>query len=62
MAQRSTVLPAREVALRGRSTPLAVPEVHYVSGHRIVAPFPAGTAEAVFASKPSRHARRAQGR
>jgi peptide-methionine (S)-S-oxide reductase len=49
MAHRSTVLPAREVALRGRGTPLRVPETHFVSGHRIVPPFPAGTEEAVFA-------------
>jgi peptide-methionine (S)-S-oxide reductase len=49
MAHRSTVLPAREAALRGRATPLRVPETHFVSGHRIVPPFPAGTAEAVFA-------------
>jgi len=42
-------MPAREAALRGRSTPLPVSELHYVSGHRNVPPFPAGTDEAVFA-------------
>jgi len=49
MAHRSTAMPAREAALRGRSTPLGVPELHFVSGHRSVPPFPAGTEEAVFA-------------
>ncbi len=48
MAQRSTTMPAREEALRGRETPLRVPEVHFVSGHRIVPPFPAGTEQALF--------------
>ncbi|HEY4644845.1 MAG TPA: peptide-methionine (S)-S-oxide reductase MsrA [Steroidobacteraceae bacterium] len=49
MAHRSTTMPAREAALRGRSTPMPVSELHYVSGHRNVPPFPAGTEEAVFA-------------
>jgi peptide-methionine (S)-S-oxide reductase len=42
-------MPAREAALPGRSAPLAVPEAHFVNGHRIVPPFPAGLQEAVFA-------------
>lgn len=42
------------LALRGMhhglscSTPLRVPEKHFVNGHRIIAPFPAGLREAVF--------------
>ncbi len=48
MAQRSTTVPAREDALRGLTTPLRVPEMHFVSGHRIVPPFPAGTEQALF--------------
>jgi len=35
-------------ALPGRSAPLRVPETHFVSGKRIVAPFPDGLAEALF--------------
>jgi peptide-methionine (S)-S-oxide reductase len=35
-------------ALPGRSTPLAVPQTHFVNGRRVVAPFPAGFSEAVF--------------
>jgi peptide-methionine (S)-S-oxide reductase len=47
---RKTVsMPTADSALRGRSTPLRVPETHFVNGHRIVAPFPAGLREAVFA-------------
>jgi peptide-methionine (S)-S-oxide reductase len=41
-------MPAREEALPGRSTPLKVPETHFVNGHRITPPFPAGLKEAVF--------------
>lgn len=36
-----------EEALPGRSTPLAVPETHFVNGHRIVPPFPDGLQTAV---------------
>ena len=46
-AKKST-LPSREAALPGRSTPLQVPEKHFVSGHRIVPPFPVAMREAVF--------------
>ena len=35
-------------ALPGRSTPLRVPETHYVNGHRIQPPFPKGIQTAVF--------------
>ena len=47
--QRKSTLPTRDTALTGRSTPLSVPETHFVNGHRIVPPFPAGLREAVFA-------------
>jgi peptide-methionine (S)-S-oxide reductase len=41
-------LPTEDAALRGRSTPLRVPETHFVNGHRIVPPFPPGLREALF--------------
>ena len=44
-----THLPSPTEALPGRATPVKVPEKHYVNGHRIAPPFPAGLAEAVFA-------------
>jgi peptide-methionine (S)-S-oxide reductase len=47
MARKQT-MPAQEQALPGRSTPLRVPDTHFVNGHRTVAPFPAGMQEAVF--------------
>ena len=47
MARKQT-MPTGEQALAGRSTPLRVPDAHYVNGHRTVAPFPAGMHEAVF--------------
>src|SRR6478752_3323406 len=47
--RKKSTLPARDEALPGRSTPLTVPEKHFVNGHRIVPPFPAGMREAVFA-------------
>jgi peptide-methionine (S)-S-oxide reductase len=46
--RKKSSMPTAETALPGRSTPLKVPETHFVSGHRIVAPFPAGLREAVF--------------
>ena len=49
LSRRKSTMPAREAALPGRSAPLRVPETHFVNGHRIVPPFPAGLHEAVFA-------------
>lgn len=45
---KKTVMPTVAQALPGRDTPLEVPQTHYVNGHRIVPPFPAGLREAVF--------------
>ena len=45
---RKPTMPAADAALPGRSTPLQVPETHFVNAHRIVPPFPAGLREAVF--------------
>jgi peptide-methionine (S)-S-oxide reductase len=45
--KRST-MPTEDSALPGRSTPLRVPETHFVNGQRIVPPFPAGLREAIF--------------
>lgn len=41
-------MPKQSEALPGRSDPMPVPEAHFVSGNRIVAPFPEGTAKAMF--------------
>jgi peptide-methionine (S)-S-oxide reductase len=41
-------LPTRDDALPGRATPMEVPVEHFVHGARIVPPFPAGTALALF--------------
>jgi peptide-methionine (S)-S-oxide reductase len=48
LLSKKATMPNREEALPGRSTPLRVPEKHFVNGHRIVPPFPAGLKEAVF--------------
>ena len=42
-------VPAVDEALPGRSTPMPVPERHFVNGQRIKAPFPANMRQAVFA-------------
>jgi peptide-methionine (S)-S-oxide reductase len=47
--RRKSTMPAADAALPGRNTPLKVPETHFVNGHRIVPPFPAGLREALFA-------------
>ena len=41
-------LPSAEQALPGRAEPLPVPEHHYVNGHPLRPPFPAGLEEALF--------------
>ena len=48
LLRKKAAMPTKEEALPGRSTPLKVPEKHFVNGHRIVPPFPAGLREAVF--------------
>jgi peptide-methionine (S)-S-oxide reductase len=45
---RKSTMPTPDAALPGRSTPLQVPVTHFVNGHRIVPPFPAGMREALF--------------
>jgi peptide-methionine (S)-S-oxide reductase len=41
---KKTVMPTPDQALSGRASPMNVPEKHFVSGHRIVPPFPEGMA------------------
>ncbi len=48
LLRKKATMPNREEALPGRSTPLGAPEKHFVSGHRVAPPFPAGLREAVF--------------
>jgi peptide-methionine (S)-S-oxide reductase len=48
LLRKKASMPTHEEALPGRSSPLTVPEKHFVNGHRIVPPFPAGLREAVF--------------
>jgi peptide-methionine (S)-S-oxide reductase len=46
--QKKSTMPAPEAALPGRTAALSVSPNHFVNGHRIVPPFPAGLKEAVF--------------
>jgi len=46
--RKKGVMPQPSDALPGRTTPLQVPELHHVSSHRIVPPFPDGTRLALF--------------
>jgi peptide-methionine (S)-S-oxide reductase len=41
-------MPTAAEALPGRSTPIPVPAAHYVNGHTLKAPFPAGMEVAIF--------------
>jgi len=43
-----SILPERDKALPGRATAMKALEAHFVNGHRVVPPFPAGMREAVF--------------
>jgi peptide-methionine (S)-S-oxide reductase len=47
-ARNKTDLVAPEDALRGRSTPMEVPERHFVNGNPLTPPFPQGYRQAVF--------------
>jgi len=42
-------IPSKAEALPGRSEPMAVPETHFVNGHRLTPPFPEGLERAMFA-------------
>ena len=46
-AQKKTTMPTAAEALPGRGTAMRIPEKHFVNGHRIVPPFPAGLREAL---------------
>jgi len=48
MARKKTEMPAPGEALPGRATTMRVSESHYVTGRRIVPPFPAGIETALF--------------
>jgi peptide-methionine (S)-S-oxide reductase len=48
LLHKKSEMPTEHDALPGRVTPLSVPQTHFVNGHRIVPPFPAGLREAVF--------------
>ncbi len=48
MFNTKTTLPKPEHALKGRSTPIAAPDRHFVNGHPIKPPFPTGLEQAVF--------------
>jgi peptide-methionine (S)-S-oxide reductase len=47
-ASRKTRMPTPEEALAGRPDPLPVPDAHFVNGHPLRPPFPAGTETAQF--------------
>jgi peptide-methionine (S)-S-oxide reductase len=47
LARKTTMVPAGE-ALKGRDAPMPVPDKHYVNGHPLKPPFPAGLEQAVF--------------
>ncbi len=46
--RKKTTMPTADQSLPGRKTALKVPELHFVNGHRIVPPFPAGLELALF--------------
>ena len=46
--RRKSTLPAPEAALPGRSAALKAPQKHFINGHPIQPPFPAGMREALF--------------
>jgi peptide-methionine (S)-S-oxide reductase len=48
MFGKSAKLPTKQEALPGRDAAMPVPEAHFVKGHRLTPPFPAGLEQAMF--------------
>jgi peptide-methionine (S)-S-oxide reductase len=48
MMHKSIAMPTPEQALPGRDTPMPVPAEHYVNGHPLRPPFPAGMQQVLF--------------
>ncbi|HEX3066635.1 MAG TPA: peptide-methionine (S)-S-oxide reductase, partial [Dongiaceae bacterium] len=48
LLSRKQTIPSAEDALPGRSQEIAVPAKHFVNGHPLKGPFPAGLEQAVF--------------
>jgi peptide-methionine (S)-S-oxide reductase len=48
LMRKKSAMPAPEEALPGRAAKMPVPEEHFVSGHRLTPPFPAGLETAIF--------------
>ena len=48
MWSKNPKIPTEAEALPGRKTKMQVPETHFVNGHRLEPPFPAGLAQAMF--------------
>jgi len=48
-SKKPVSIPSKNDALPGRETRLPVPSAHFVNGHRLEPPFPAGLEKAVFA-------------
>ena len=46
--RKATALPSAAEALPGRSEPIPTAPTHFVNGHRLLPPYPAGLEEAVF--------------
>jgi peptide-methionine (S)-S-oxide reductase len=46
---KASSLPSKDEALPGRAERMPVPDAHYVNGHRLQPPFPAGFERAMFA-------------
>ncbi len=48
MSRRKLAMPTQEEALPGRAGRMPVPEAHFVNGHPLMPPFPAGLETAIF--------------
>jgi peptide-methionine (S)-S-oxide reductase len=48
MSRKKLAMPAPDEALPGRTAKTPVPEAHFVNGHRLTPPFPAGLETAIF--------------
>src|SRR6266851_6354850 len=48
MSRRKLAMPAADQALAGRAAKMPVAEAHFVNGHRLTPPFPAGLETAIF--------------
>lgn len=48
LSRKKSTMPAADAALKGRPNPIRTAETHFINGHKLAAPYPAGIEVAMF--------------